>query len=63
MAQHFQVRRQWVAGNVELRVWYTASEEEDDGKKITVLDVEYEVEMIGDEDPDETVVAVTNHRY
>ena len=45
-------------GTVECSVWYTASKE--DGK--TLLDVEYEVELVGDECP-ETVVGVTNHRY
>ncbi|MCJ1393421.1 hypothetical protein MMC18_006295 [Xylographa bjoerkii] len=45
-------------GTVEARVWYVAGME--DGK--TVLDVEYEVELVGDE-VEETVVGVTNHRY
>ena len=45
-------------GTVEARVWYVAEMEE--GK--TVLDVEYEVELVGDE-CDETVAGVTNHRY
>lgn len=49
-------------GTVELRVWYTASKEEDeDGAAKTVLSVEYEVEFVGDE-CDETVVNITNHR-
>ena len=45
-------------GTVECRVWYTAGK---DGEK-TVLTVEYEVELVGDE-VEETVVGVTNHRY
>lgn len=45
-------------GTVNARVWYTAWEE--DGK--TVLEAEYEVELVGDE-VEETVVGVTNHRY
>jgi len=45
-------------GTVECRVWYTAGKE---GEK-TVLDVEYEVELVGDE-VEKTVVGVTNHRY
>ncbi|KAL9625086.1 MAG: hypothetical protein Q9160_000815 [Pyrenula sp. 1 TL-2023] len=45
-------------GTVEARVWYSAWEEE--GK--TLLEAEYEVEMVGDE-VDETVVGVTNHSY
>lgn len=44
-------------GTVECKVWYTAGKE--DGK--TVLDVEYQVELVGDE-CEETVVGVTNHR-
>ncbi|MCJ1287207.1 hypothetical protein MMC26_006555 [Xylographa opegraphella] len=45
-------------GTVEARVWYVAGMEE--GK--TVLEVEYEVELVGDE-CEETVVGVTNHSY
>ncbi len=45
-------------GTVECQVWYTAGKEE--GK--VVLDVEYEVELVGDE-CSETVVGVTNHSY
>ena len=45
-------------GTVEARVWYVAGMEE--GK--VVLEVEYEVEFVGDE-CEETVVGVTNHRY
>ena len=49
-------------GTVEVRVWYTASKEEEDGVGKTVLEVEYEVEMVGSE-CEETVVGVTNHSY
>ncbi|EER23142.1 Aldose 1-epimerase family protein [Coccidioides posadasii C735 delta SOWgp] len=50
-------------GTVELRVWYTAAEENEEGQpQKTVLEVEYEVEFVGDE-CDETVVGVTNHSY
>ena len=45
-------------GTVECKVWYTAGKE---GEK-TVLDVEYQVEFVGQE-CEETVVGVTNHRY
>lgn len=45
-------------GSVLCTVWYVAGME--DGK--TVLDVEYQVEFVGDE-CEETVVGVTNHRY
>jgi len=45
-------------GTIEARVWYVAGMEE--GK--TVLEVEYEVELVGDE-CEETVVGMTNHRY
>jgi aldose 1-epimerase len=44
-------------GTVELRVWYTASKV--DGK--TVLETEYEAELVGDE-VEETAINVTNHR-
>ncbi|KAK2812175.1 hypothetical protein FQN50_001532 [Emmonsiellopsis sp. PD_5] len=52
-------------GTVELRVWYTAGKEgpEEEGKPAkTVLEIEYEVEFVGDE-CEETVVGVTNHTY
>ena len=45
-------------GTVKCTVWYATSEEKD----IMVLDVEYQVEFVGDECA-ETVVGVTNHRY
>ena len=49
-------------GAVECRVWYATSEE----RGTVILDVEYEVEMVGKESEEEgiyeTVVAVTNHR-
>lgn len=50
-------------GTVELKLWYLASKEgagTPDAK--TVLEVEYEVEFVGDE-CEETVVNVTNHSY
>ncbi|KAL8729684.1 MAG: hypothetical protein Q9181_004914 [Wetmoreana brouardii] len=45
-------------GTVECFVWYTAGME--DGK--SVLQIEYQVELVGDE-CEETVVGVTNHSY
>lgn len=45
-------------GTVECLVWYTANIEQG----TTVLEVEYQVELVGDE-CEETVVGVTNHRY
>ena len=45
-------------GTVECFVWYTAAME---GEK-TVLEIEYQVELLGDE-CEETVCGVTNHRY
>lgn len=49
-------------GTVELRVWYTTSKEDvDSAVPKMVLDIEYEVEFMGDE-CQETVVNVTNHR-
>lgn len=49
-------------GTVELRVWYTAGKVEDEDVKKTQLEIEYEVELVGDE-VEETCVAVTNHRW
>ena len=49
-------------GTVEIRVWYTAAVVKDAGIEKTQLEVEYEVELVGDE-VEETSVAVTNHRY
>ena len=49
-------------GTVEARVWYVARMEDGEGgRRETVLEVEYEVEFIGDE-CEETVVGMTNHR-
>lgn len=48
-------------GTVELRLWYTPSEEKDEGVTKTSLEIEYEVELVGDE-AEETAVGVTNHR-
>ncbi|KAK5456863.1 hypothetical protein LTS15_004643 [Exophiala xenobiotica] len=49
-------------GTVELRVWYTAWSEDESGVSKTILETEYEVEMIGSES-EETIVNVTNHGY
>lgn len=49
-------------GTVELRVWYTGYEAQEDGVSKLVLEIEYEVEMTGDE-CDETTVGITNHRH
>ena len=49
-------------GSVEAKVWYVAAMEDGEGgRRDTVLEVEYEVEFIGDE-CEETVVGMTNHR-
>lgn len=48
-------------GTVELRVWYSTSEQVEDGVTKIVLDMEYEAELIGDE-CEETAINVTNHR-
>lgn len=48
-------------GTVELRVWYTAGKTKSDGVEKTQLEIEYEVELVGDE-VEETAVSVTNHR-
>lgn len=46
-------------GTVQCRVLYRKRSEE--GK--TVLEVDYEVELIGDDGCEETIVSLTNHRY
>lgn len=46
-------------GTVECRVLYKERSEE--GR--TVLEVDYEVELIGDDGCEETIVSLTNHRY
>lgn len=48
-------------GTVELRLWYYPGIEKDDGLDKTSLEIEYEVELVGDE-VEETAVGVTNHR-
>ena len=49
-------------GTVELRVWFYPGMEQDEGVEKTSLEIEYEVELVGDE-AEETAVGVTNHRY
>lgn len=46
-------------GDLELRVWYSASMEAEK----TVLEIEYEAELVGDDNAKETVVGITNHRW
>jgi aldose 1-epimerase len=46
-------------GTVEAKVIYTAGTQHVDGKEITVLGIEYQVELVGD--AEETVINVTNH--
>lgn len=48
-------------GTVELRVWYSTSEQADGGVSKIVLDMEYEAELVGQE-CEETAINVTNHR-
>lgn len=48
-------------GTVELKVWYLASKHQVEGHEVTDLEVEYEVQLVGDE-VEETAVSVTNHR-
>ncbi|KAL3470816.1 galactose mutarotase-like domain-containing protein [Aspergillus californicus] len=49
-------------GTVELRVYYVVSEEVEDGLFRSVLNIEYEAELVGDE-VEETVINITNHSY
>jgi len=48
-------------GTVDLRLWYVGSVEKHEGVDKISLEIEYEVELIGDE-VEETAVGVTNHR-
>jgi aldose 1-epimerase len=50
-------------GTIEVRVYYTTTTVQHDSKHIFVLEAEYEAELVGDDDVEETVVAMTNHRY
>jgi aldose 1-epimerase len=50
-------------GTVELRIWYSEDVEHQGNVDVVILEAEYEAEMVGDEDIEETAVAVTNHRY
>ncbi|KAK5094025.1 hypothetical protein LTR70_008398 [Exophiala xenobiotica] len=49
-------------GTVELRVWYSTSEQADGGVSKIVLDMEYEAELVGQE-CEETAINITNHSY
>ncbi|GAB7357466.1 hypothetical protein MBLNU459_g0006t1 [Dothideomycetes sp. NU459] len=49
-------------GTVELKVWYTAGKIVDEGIEKTILETEYEVQLVGDE-VEETAVSITNHSY
>ncbi|KAL3458516.1 galactose mutarotase-like domain-containing protein [Aspergillus heterothallicus] len=49
-------------GAVELRVYYVVSEKVEDGVPRSILDIEYEAELVGG-DVEETVVNITNHSY
>lgn len=48
-------------GTVEMKLWYKAYVEKDEGKDKTTLEIEYEAELVGDE-VEETAVSLTNHR-
>lgn len=48
-------------GTVEVRVYYTTSTAQRDSRQVAVLEIEYEAELIGNDDIEETVVAMTNH--
>ncbi|KAL2862942.1 galactose mutarotase-like domain-containing protein [Aspergillus lucknowensis] len=49
-------------GTVELKVYYVVSEVVEDGQPRSILDIEYEAELVGDE-VEETAVNITNHSY
>ncbi|KAJ9647282.1 hypothetical protein H2199_002269 [Coniosporium tulheliwenetii] len=50
-------------GTVELCVWYAGMKEQQNGIDKTVLEVEFEAELMGKDDVQETVINVTNHSY
>ncbi|PYH41119.1 aldose 1-epimerase [Aspergillus saccharolyticus JOP 1030-1] len=49
-------------GTVDLKVFYTVREEKEGDITRSVLDIEYEAELVGDE-CEETVINLTNHSY
>lgn len=49
-------------GTVEMKLWYKAYVEKDEGKDKTTLEIEYEAALVGDE-VEETAVSLTNHSY
>ncbi|KAJ4291323.1 hypothetical protein N0V88_006327 [Collariella sp. IMI 366227] len=48
-------------GTVEASVVYTVGKQQQDGKEVLVLGIEYEAELVGG--ADETVINMTNHSY
>jgi aldose 1-epimerase len=49
-------------GDLEVHVYYSASTSMSDGTVITTLEIEYEAELLGPSNVEETVMAMTNHR-
>jgi aldose 1-epimerase len=49
-------------GELEVHVYYSVSTSKTDGTVITTLEIEYEAELLGPSNVEETVVAMTNHR-
>ncbi|KAI0994264.1 hypothetical protein K3495_g13918 [Podosphaera aphanis] len=52
-------------GTTDAKVYYTIGTQVEDGRKVRVLGIEYEVELVEDDtnDVEETVVNLTNHSY
>ncbi|KAF2429494.1 bifunctional protein GAL10 [Tothia fuscella] len=50
-------------GTVELKIWYTSSIEKLNGGSVSILNIEYEAELVGDDGIEETAIGVTNHSY
>ncbi|KJZ77606.1 hypothetical protein HIM_02783 [Hirsutella minnesotensis 3608] len=48
-------------GTVQAKVTYTTGSEEQDGKEVVVLVIEYEASLVGD--AEETIINLTNHSY
>jgi aldose 1-epimerase len=50
-------------GEVECQVWYAEGlETGQNGEEVSILEIEYEAELLGEKGVEETVVNLTNHR-
>jgi galactose mutarotase-like enzyme len=49
-------------GTVQLKIYYTPFTEKQGESTVEVLEIEYEAELVGHEDIEETAIGLTNHR-